>query len=50
MAASPFLSPYVAYNSWSGVIAALLPRKLELSLVILGMWVDAIIHAILVSR
>jgi len=49
MAASPFLSPYVAYNSWVGVVAALVPRKLELSLAILGMWMEAIVHAIQVS-
>jgi hypothetical protein len=49
MAASPFLSPYVGYNSWAGVLAALVPRKLELSLAILGMWIEVIVHAVQVS-
>jgi hypothetical protein len=49
MAATPFLSPYVAYNSWVGVVAALVPRKLELSLAVLGMWIEAVVRAIQVT-
>ncbi len=39
LAASPFLSPYVAHGSWIGVVAALLPRKFELSVALVGMWI-----------
>lgn len=44
LAASPFLSPYVSHSSWVGVIAALLPRKLELVIAVIGMWIVALIR------
>jgi len=45
MAASPFLSPYVTHSSWVAVIVALLPRKLELFVAVIGMWIVAFILA-----
>lgn len=44
MAASPFLSPYLAYHSWVGVLAGLIRYDLELVLAVIGMWLVAMIR------
>ncbi len=44
MAASPFLSPYLAYHSWVSVLAGLMQRDLELTLAVIGMWLVAVIR------
>lgn len=44
MAASPFLSPYLAYHSWVSVLAGLIRYDLELVLAVIGMWLVAIIR------
>ncbi|MFN8460176.1 MAG: hypothetical protein U0X93_00165 [Anaerolineales bacterium] len=44
MAASPFLSPYLAYHSWVSVLAGLMQRDLELILAVIGMWLVAVIR------
>lgn len=44
MAASPFLSPYLAYHSWVGVLAGLIRRDEELLLAVIGMWLVAAIR------
>ena len=46
MAASPFLSPYLAYHSWAGALAGLLRRDFELVLAVAGMWIVAILRAV----
>jgi hypothetical protein len=38
IAATPFLSPYVMFTSWSGVLAALFRKRVLLALVSLGLW------------
>jgi hypothetical protein len=44
MAASPFLSPYLAYHSWVSVLAGLMQHDLELMLTVIGMWLVAVIR------
>jgi len=44
MAASPFLSPYLAYHSWVSVLAGLMTREFELVLAVIGMWLVAVIR------
>ena len=44
MAASPFLSPYLAYHSWVSVLAGLMRHDLELVLAVIGMWLVAAIR------
>jgi hypothetical protein len=44
MAASPFLSPYLAYHSWVSVLAGLMQRDFELVLAVIGMWLVAVIR------
>lgn len=46
MAASPFLSPYLAYHSWAGVFAALLRYDFQLVIAVIGMWIAGIVHGI----
>jgi hypothetical protein len=46
MAASPFLSPYLAHHSWAGVFAALLRYDFQLVIAVIGMWIAGIIHGI----
>lgn len=46
MAASPFLSPYLAYHSWVSVLAGLMQRDLELVLAVIGMWLVAVIRVL----
>jgi hypothetical protein len=43
MAASPFMSPYVAYYSWVGVLAGFLGDEYILIVAVVGMWVAQII-------
>lgn len=50
MAASPFLAPYVTHSSWMGVVAALLPRKLELAAAVIGMWIVAALRFLEMTR
>ncbi|MEW6084548.1 MAG: hypothetical protein AB1607_08135 [Chloroflexota bacterium] len=45
-AASPFLSPYLAYHSWVSVLAGLIHRDLELVLAVIGMWLVAAIRIV----
>jgi hypothetical protein len=49
IAASPFLSPYVAYPSWVGVLLALIPRKLELIVAVAGMYLTGIIGLLILA-
>ena len=44
MAASPFMSPYVAYYSWAGVLAGFLGDEYILVIAVVGMWLAEIIH------
>jgi hypothetical protein len=44
MAASPFLSPYLAYHSWVSVLAGLIKHEFELVLAVIGMWLVAVIR------
>lgn len=44
MAASPFLSPYLAYHSWASVLAGLLQYDFQLFIAVIGMWIAGIIH------
>jgi hypothetical protein len=46
MAASPWLSPYVLFNSWSGALAALSSQTLKLAAVVLGLWLVILIVAV----
>ena len=46
MAASPFLSPYLAYHSWVSVLAGLIRHDLELVLAVTGMWLVALIRGL----
>jgi len=43
MAASPFISPYLAYHSWVSVLAGLLKRDFELLIAASSMWFVAIL-------
>jgi len=43
MAASPFLSPYLAYHSWVSVMAGLLQYDFELMIAVAAMWLVAIL-------
>ena len=44
MAASPFLSPYLAYHSWAGVLVGLLHHDFQIVLAVIGMWLAGAIH------
>jgi len=44
MSASPFLSPYLAYHSWVGVLAGLIKRDFEFTFAVIGMWLVAIVR------
>jgi len=41
--ASPCLSPYVIIHSWSGVLAALAPRRREMITVVVALWILTLI-------
>ncbi|HKI53670.1 MAG TPA: hypothetical protein VJ987_06065 [Anaerolineales bacterium] len=45
MAASPFLSPYLAYHSWASVLAGLLKYDFQLVVAVIGMWIAGVINA-----
>jgi hypothetical protein len=45
MAASPFLSPYLAYHSWASVLVGLLKYDFQLVIAVIGMWVAGAINA-----
>ena len=42
-AASPFLSPYLAYYSWAAVLTGFLDHEYVLAIGVVGMWVAAVI-------
>jgi len=44
MAASPFLSPYLAYHSWASVLVGLLQHEFVLVITVVGMWIAGVIH------
>lgn len=44
MAASPFLSPYLAYHSWASVLVGLLGYDFQLVIAVIGMWIAGAIH------
>jgi hypothetical protein len=44
MAASPFLSPYLAYHSWASVLVGLLKYDFQLVIAVIGMWIAGAIH------
>jgi hypothetical protein len=44
MAASPFLSPYLAYHSWASVLVGMLHYDFELVIAVIGMWIAGAIH------
>ncbi len=46
MAASPFLSPYLAYHSWAAALAGLMRRDFELALAVAAMWGVAVMRAL----
>jgi hypothetical protein len=46
MGASPFLSPYVLFHSWSGALVALSPLTAEMVTVVFGLWLVIILRAI----
>ena len=46
MAASPFLSPYLAYHSWASVLAGLIQYDYEFVIAVLAMWLVAVIRAL----
>lgn len=45
MAASPFLSPYLAYHSWVSVLAGLIRHDFEFVVAVAAMWLVAVIKA-----
>ena len=46
MAASPFLSPYLAYHSWASVLAGLMQYDFQFVITVLAMWLVAVIRAL----
>ncbi len=46
MAASPFLSPYLAYHSWASVLVALLRYDYQIVIAVIGMWIAGVIHSL----
>lgn len=46
MAASPFLSPYLAYHSWAAVLTALIKKDFDLIAACIGMWLVAVVRAV----
>jgi hypothetical protein len=45
MAASPCLSPYVLFHSWSAAFAAVIPHQLEFFAAWVGLWILVLIRA-----
>jgi hypothetical protein len=46
IAASPFLSPYLAYHSWAAALTGLMRRDFELIVAVAAMWFVALIRAL----
>ena len=46
MPASPCLSPYVLFHSWSSAVIALAAHKIEMISAVIGLWVLVIIRAL----
>lgn len=46
MAASPFLSPYLAFHSWSGPLVALSGDQLAMGAAVAGLWIAVILRSI----
>jgi hypothetical protein len=46
LAASPCLSPYVLFHSWSGALVALVSSQAEFIAAVIGLWVLVIIRAL----
>lgn len=46
MAASPFLSPYLAYHSWVSVLTGLIRYDFEFIIAVLSMWLVAVLIAL----
>ena len=46
MAASPFLSPYLAYHSWVSVLVGLMTNEFYMVIAVIGMWIAGIIHGL----
>lgn len=46
MAASPFLSPYLAFHSWASVLAGLIRHDFEFVIAVLAMWLVAVIRVL----
>lgn len=46
IAASPFLSPYLAYHSWAAALTSLMRRDFELIIAVAAMWFVALIRAL----
>jgi len=44
ISASPFLSPYLAYHSWAGVLLGLVQHDFELVTAVVGMWLVAVVR------
>lgn len=44
MAASPFLSPYLAYHSWASVLVGQLQHEFILVITVVGMWIAGAVH------
>lgn len=44
ISASPFLSPYLAYHSWAGVLLGLVQNDFELVTAVVGMWLVAVVR------
>jgi hypothetical protein len=44
MAASPFLSPYLAYHSWASVLTGLIRNDFEFVTAVIGMWLVAVVR------
>jgi hypothetical protein len=45
MAASPFLSPYLAYHSWVSVLTGLIQYDFQMVVAVVGMWLAGYIHS-----
>lgn len=44
ISASPFLSPYLTYHSWAGVLLGLIQHDFEFLIAVIGMWLVAVIR------
>lgn len=46
MPASPFLSPYVLFHSWSSAVVSLVTSPVQLFLTVISLWVIVAIQAL----